>query len=268
MKTAFFAIIIFLSLFTFNVQGGVIISKLTPPQSETMDLVDYKATILRVPFFMKYPGAWHVREERNGITAVFFTKERIFGAHDEFTAGVSVRIIPGYYKTEDIRQSQKEEWEEDARRLMLMHSVAAHNDEQEVLSLEEKTFLDRPTVVVEVKKKKVNVQTIMYHIKNKNDLMQIMFTAPTPEFETFRPVFLNMIGSFRFLDEDNESELAPIMDFVIRSYKKGEFSDKSPLMVFKGYFWTGLMYMQAWVRNLEWNIMVKMGLIGNSKSRP
>ncbi len=173
------------------------------PKGTSMQLVAFQPKMLLLPFEIKYPEKWHVREEFGGVPSLFISREPILATTDQYKVGIAI-----YYHT-DFFVPQKEDpnsslgqmaesvikvrtWESTKESFLKSSSEQGRR----IISKEDTTLSGQPAFRIEWQTNQV--RTITYCVKAGNHLLLWTLEAPPNEFEEYSSVFKQMVEVFRF----------------------------------------------------------------------
>ncbi|MBI1953386.1 MAG: hypothetical protein HYS41_04600 [Candidatus Omnitrophica bacterium] len=173
------------------------------PKGTGMQLVTFQPEMLLLPFEVKYPESWYVREEFGGVPSLFISREPILAETDQYKVGMTI-----YYHI-DFFAPQKEDpnsalgqmaesvvkirtWEGTKEGILKTFSEPG----KQILSQGDAALSGQAGFRVEWKNEQTHV--ITYYVKAGNHLMLWTLEAPPDEFEKYSSAFKQMVEEFKF----------------------------------------------------------------------
>ena len=173
------------------------------PKGTSMQLVTFQPKMLLLPFEVKYPESWHVREEFGGVPSLFISREPILATTDQYKVGIAIYYNIDFFvpKKEDPNSPAGKMAESvitirtlESTKENLLKSSSEQN--RRIISKEDLTLSGQLAFRIEWQTDQV--RTITYCVKAGNHLMLWTLEAPPDEFEEYSPVFKQMVEVFRF----------------------------------------------------------------------
>ena len=181
-----------------DIQKSVIFHE---PKGNTMELVEFTPTKINLPFNIKYPAMWYVREVPVETKSLFLSREPIREINDTYKVGLGVFYHEDYFIRQEPADSKMGrmgkavlkaiKWKEDKTRFIEDLKKSGYT----ILSKAETEILNQPTLRVEYKNDEITRVTMLY-IKVGKELLMLFFEAPPREYDEYKDTFEKMIKSF------------------------------------------------------------------------
>jgi hypothetical protein len=173
------------------------------PKGTGMKLVTFQPKMLLLPFEVKYPESWYVREEFGGVPSLFISREPILATADQYKVGITIYYhIDFFVPQKEDPNSPLGQMAESVIKVRTWESTkesflkGGSEQGQRIISKEDTTLSGQPAFRIEWQTDQV--RTITYCVKAGNHLMLWTLEAPPNEFEEYSPVFKQMVEVFQF----------------------------------------------------------------------
>jgi len=174
------------------------------PKGESMDLVPFTAKMVNLPFTIKYPAKWYVREEAARIPGVYLTQEILADRQNGYSAGMSAfykedyfirkALVPGMDKPGKVA-FRVIKWDENKQQYVEYLKSQGNN----ILSTEDIKLAGQPALKINYEHG--DKRTCELYVKVGKDLIMISFDASKEGYENYEKLFEDMIASFAFKDD-------------------------------------------------------------------
>lgn len=169
------------------------------PKGKTMDLVNFTPVKINLPFNIKYPANWYVREEVADMSMVCISREPIKEMNDKYYVGFSGMYQPNYFISREpaytaLGKTAKAvvktvDWDKDKARFV----DSLKQNGYDILSQSEVTLSNQPALKIEYTSSVVKVK--MLYINLGTGLLTLLFEAPPAEYNQYSEIFEQMIKS-------------------------------------------------------------------------
>jgi len=189
------------------------------PVSSSLELVDLKTRLVDLPFDIKYPGMWYVREEHqklggNNVQApsVFISREPVRKMSDIFKVGITICNYQNFFvsvaspDTEIGRMGKHvfmvREWEEAKKSFVESYKDMPGSN---IIFSEEIDFSGYPAMRIVLHNGDIEVENI--NIKFGVDLYLIVCEMALAEKDRYKEVFDKVVRSIVFKKDVSPREL-------------------------------------------------------------
>jgi len=170
------------------------------PKGDTMDLVDFTPTKINMPFVIKYPAKWYVREAIGGMPSLFISREPIRDISDKYKVGLGAFYNQDYFisrESPDTKLGQMgktvlkaRSWKKDKKEFV----ENLKRDGFNIISQSDIKISGQPALRIQYKSSVSEVTSL--YVKLGKDLLMLFFEAPPDEYGNYKAIFEQMIDSF------------------------------------------------------------------------
>ena len=195
-------------------------SMIQEPKGDTMELVDFVPVKIGLPFNIKYPAKWYVRETVENAPSLYITREPIRNVEDKYKVGVAAIYSADYFISREAADTKfgkmakavlkAKNWVEDKKGFVQNLKQNGFT----ILSQSDIKISDQPALRVEYKS--ILAQVTILYVKLGKDLLMIFFEAPPGEYGAYRDTFERMINSFAIRNDFKIIDEGTIFEKVVQ----------------------------------------------------